>query len=236
MLFWRAHRPALECIANQLNFWALETLSTAKSSRLGKYGTKSLPTLHEPIHCEIAIDLRANKSFLFPFFNNLFWTKIRYTKDDHLLFNVYETVGVFNTRLHRLWLPSGLPKRSRMIRFINVVDVMFRPFPEFRDHFIEKPGLRWIDEDMLTQSTFAIRLFSVHFLMTSAPSANPSAPMQTIEFFWNNFHWFTFARSQRKLRYRSDRLEGVQCVGWIGNLQVLQTNCQTIDGWTRRWG
>lgn len=161
--------------------------------------------------------------------------------------NVYDTIlfeqcgssiqlPIFYTFLHRLRLSVGHQKWSLVIRFVNIVDIMLWPLPKFRDHFIEERRLRCIDENVLTQSTLAITLFSVHFLVTATPSTNPSAPVQPIKSCHHTFHGFTFSLSQRELCDRSDRLTSVQYIWTVSDLQALQANCQIVDGSTRRWG
>lgn len=148
-------------------------------------------------------------------------------------FDTHSIAISFYTGLHRLWCGSCHPKCSCVIRFVKVINVVSWSFPKLRDHFVEQPGLLWIDENVSTQSSLATSPFFVHFLVSSAYRTNPPAPMQAKESLRYTLDGLTFARPQWEF---GNCANGLAYIWTIRDLQTFQSDGKAIDGRTRRWG
>lgn len=85
-----------------------------------------------------------------------------------------------------------------MIWPIWVVDVMSRTTPERRDHFVEQPCLGGVNHNVLAQTSLQVARLLPHFLMTTLPCPDPSAPVETHEALQHWLHGLPFALFQRE--------------------------------------
>lgn len=87
-----------------------------------------------------------------------------------------------------------------MVRLVRIVDVILRPAPVLRDHFIEQPALRRVYEHVSLKARPSRQRLLPHLLMPARFRPYPDAPVEAVETLQHRLDRLPFALVQGELR------------------------------------